>query len=326
MKRLFHLSTTPKQLEWFEEDWEQIQHFIEKQLIDGIELGLTSTYPIDRIPQGLVEGVHLSFYPMWLDFWRGDTEKVTSILGSRDALLAYYGGEKKEVMVTSYKAQYERAKALGAKYMVFHVSHVLIEDTFTFKYDYTDEEVMEAAVELINTVFEDEQGPTLLFENLWWPGLNYMDPKLTASFLDKITYRNKGFLLDVSHLILTNPQIKTEEQAYIYIKKVVEALGTTKDSIKGVHLNKTLPKYYMQRDHSYMLKKYQEAKQGYARDTILKNHIRQLDGHQPFDHPIAKKIIELIQPEFCVYETAPNSRHELAYFIKKQNKALGILS
>ncbi len=323
MKRLFHLSTIPRQLGWFEEDWEQISQFVRKNNIDGIELGLTTSYTLERIPKELIEGVHLSFYPMWLDFWQGDIEKVISILGSREALLDYYGGDNKEVMIASYKKQYERAKALGAKYMVFHVSHVLIEDSFTFTYDYSDAEVLEAAAELINRVFEEEEGPLLLFENLWWPGLNYLNPQLTASFLEKIHYKNKGYLLDVSHLILTNPKIGTEEEAYRYIKKVVEALGATKKDIKAIHLNKTLPKHYMGRDHSYILKKYQEAKWGYDKDKILKSHIKQMDGHQPFVHPIAKKIVELIQPDFCIYETSPQDRYELAYFIKKQNEALG---
>ena len=71
MKRLFHLSTTRKQLDWFEEDWQEIKAFVEKQNIDGIELGLTLDYEIDEIPREIVTGVHLTWYPMGLDFWRG---------------------------------------------------------------------------------------------------------------------------------------------------------------------------------------------------------------------------------------------------------------
>lgn len=63
MKRLFHLSTTPRQLDMFEEDWEEIQRFVEKQQMDGIELGLTMTYPIEKIPKEIVKGVHLTFLP-----------------------------------------------------------------------------------------------------------------------------------------------------------------------------------------------------------------------------------------------------------------------
>lgn len=323
MKKLFHLSTVPKQLNMFNEDWEEIKEFTAKNQMDGIELGLTLDYDLDKIPSGLVEGVHLSFYPMWLDFWKGNEERLSQLFKSKEELVNYYKGTSPECLVDSYKEQYKRAKSLGAKYMVFHVSHVLPEDSFTWKFDYSDKEIMEATLELINSAFpEDEEGPMLLFENLWWPGLNYKDPELAKWFIEEVRYPNKGYLVDVSHLILNNAKIGTEQEAYHYIKEIVEALGETASWIKAVHLNKALPKRYMQRDHGYLLKKYQETKDSRQKLMILKRHIQALDGHVPFDHPVAKKIIDLINPMYCVFETAPESRYELAYFIKKQNEVL----
>ena len=323
MKKLFHLSTTPKQLRLFENEWEEIKAFVSKNKMDGIELGLTMDYDLSLIPKEIITGVHLSFYPMWLDFWRQDQERLHEVFESEEAMYAYYKGRKPEDLVASYRKQYERAKSLEAKYMVFHVSHILPEDSFTYTFDYTDEEIMKATIELVNQAFpKEEDGPLLLFENLWWPGLNYKDPKLTKWFIEQIEYPNKGYLVDVSHLILTNNQIGTEKEAYNYIKQTIEALGETRKWIKGVHLNKALPKRYMSRDHSHLLKKYQDTKDSKQKLAILKKHINTLDGHVPFDHPMAKKIIEILNPLYCVYETAPTSRYELAYFIKKQNEAL----
>ena len=324
MERLLHISTTPKYMKWFEDDWRKIEAFNEKHQMDGIELGLTMDYDISKIPEGIVKGVHLSFYPMWLDFWRGDIAKVEEILGGHEALLDYYKGETKQVIIDSYKTQYERAKALKAKYMVLHVSHICIEDSFTWQFDYTDEEVIDATIELVNEVFpEDEDGPMLLFENLWWPGLTYLDKGLTARLLEKVKYRQKGLLLDVSHLTLTNLKIGTEKACYTYIKEVIQNLGELKQFIYGVHLNKTLPKHYMQQDRSYLVERYREAKTPQLKMRVLKQHIQKLDPHQPFDHEVAKQIIEYINPQFCVYETNPNDIYEMAYFIKKQNLALG---
>ena len=325
MKRLFHLSTVQRQLSWFDNNWQEIEAFVEKNNIEGIELGLTMDYDISQIPAGLIEGVHLSFYPMWLEFWHRDKEKLLQLLGNEAGIEAYYGGAEPESMVENYKRQYARAKALGAKYMVFHVSHVLPEDSFTWEFEYTDEEILKATIELVNAVFEaDEDGPLLLFENLWWPGLTYLNPELTKWFIEQIQYKNKGYLVDVSHLILTNPEIGRETEAYEYIKTVMTNLGETAKWIKGMHLNKTLPKHYRQRDHQYLLERYRSTKDKGQKLSVLKNHIHKLDGHQPFDHEAALDIVQLIQPEFCVYETAPSSRYELAYFIKKQNQALGI--
>lgn len=325
MKRLFHLSTVPTQLKWFDNNWDMVKQFSQKNNMQGIELGLTANYPLEKLPVDLIEGVHLSFYPMWLDFWHGNLDQVIHLLGSKEAVYDYYGGYERQAIIDSYRLQYQRAKSIGAKYMVFHVSHVLLEDSFTFTYRYSDEDVIKASIELINEVFKDEkEGPMLLFENLWWPGLTYLKPELVQYLLDHIHYSNKGYVLDVSHLILTNPKIATEMQAFEYIEKTITNLGSLKQAIKVIHLNKTLPKHYMQRDHSYTLQKYKQVQDKYAKNRILKNHIKQMDPHEPFDHEIAKEIIKLINPAFCVYETAPTSKHELAYFIKKQNNALNI--
>ena len=323
MERLFHLSTTPKQMELFDEDWEEIKRFVEKQNMDGIEIGLTQTYPLEKIPKEIITGVHLSFYPMWIDFFRQDKEKLSKLFKTEEEIIKYYGGSNPEILIHNYKVQYERAKALGAKYMVFHVCHILPEDSFTFKYDYTDKEVFEETLNLVNAAFDaDEDGPMLLFENLWWPGLTYLDKNLAEDFINRVKYKNKGYLVDISHLILTNKEIGNEYEAYKYISKVYKELGNTSKWIKGIHLNKTLPKVYMKRDHSYALEQYKGAKDSRQKQMILKKHINQMDGHKPFDHPIAKKIVDLIKPTYCVYETSPSSRYELAYFIKKQNEAL----
>ena len=325
MKRLFHLSTTYKQLDWFNEDWQEIAAFVGKQNIDGIELGLTLDYDLTKIPRDIIIGVHLTFYPMWLDFWKSNQEKLKTLFASDEEQYAYYKAHTPEEMVANYRLQYERAKSLGAEYMVFHVSHILPEDSFYTKpFDYTDEEVMAATIELVNAAFpKEEDGPLLLFENLWWPGLNYKDPKLTKWFIDEIQYPNKGYLVDVSHLILNRLDVGTEKQAYMHIKKTIEAIGDTAKWIKGVHLNKALPKRYGQRDFSSIEKQYHMAKDSKQKRAVLMKHINALDGHQPFDHPIAKDIITFLNPLYCVYETAPISRYELAYFIKKQNQALG---
>lgn len=324
MKRLFHLTTTRKYLEWFSNDWEKVREFVAKHHMDGIELGLTSQYDIRKIPRELVCGVHLSFYPTWLEFWQGDIKKAEEMLGGIEEVKKYYGGLSKQAMINSYREQYERAKELNADYMVFHVSHVRPEDSFTWQFDYADKDVLQGAIELINAIFTDQEGPLLLFENLWWPGLTFKDPQLTKWFLDQINYPHKGFVIDISHLILTKPQISSEIQAYHYIKQIVEKLGDYKKYLYCMHLNKTLPKFYVNRDHTYTLNKYQNAPDHYKR-ILLKKHINMLDPHKPFDHEVAKKIVKCVNPRYCVYETNPESIYELGYFIKQQNKYLDII-
>ncbi|MGL4361794.1 MAG: TIM barrel protein [Cellulosilyticaceae bacterium] len=323
MQKLFHMSTIRKYLEWFEDDWEKIGAFVEKHNMAGIELGLTADYDYTKIPEGIVKGVHLSFYPMWLDFWNGDIEILKNILGNEQAIIDYYGDVNRQVMIDSYREQYNKVKALGAEYMVFHVSHVRLEDSFTWKFDYTDEMVIDATIELLNEAFPvEEDGPKLLFENLWWPGLTFERPEIAKRLIDGVKYPNKGFVMDISHLTLMNSEIKNEEDCYKYVKHIVEELGDLSTLIDVVHLNKTLPRNYVKKDHSFLLERYQQAHTKMHKDKILKTHIQRMDPHQPFDHPVADKILQMISPKYCVFETNPSSIYELAHFIIKQNKVL----
>ncbi|MDO7206222.1 hypothetical protein Q5M85_21135 [Paraclostridium bifermentans] len=41
---------------------------------------------------------------------------------------------------------------------------------------YTDKDVIDASIELVNEIFKDlDTEVTILFENLWWPGLRMVD-------------------------------------------------------------------------------------------------------------------------------------------------------
>ncbi|OON96341.1 MAG: xylose isomerase [Epulopiscium sp. Nele67-Bin005] len=326
MQKLMHLSTTKKYLTWFKNDWQLIKDFLEKHQLDGVELGLTLDYPLQNINPDLITGIHLNFYPMWLEFWKENKLLVEKYIGDDNDVINYYGGLNKNIIVEKYQLQYERAKTLQAEYMVFHISHIRPEDSFTWKFDYSDEEVVDATIELINLAFpHNENGPLLLFENLWWPGLTYLNKSICEKILSGVKYKNIGFVIDISHLTLTNPQIDNEKKCFDYISKVVNNLGEIKPYIYGVHLNKTLPKHYMKQNHLYKLEKYQSTTDKKLKHKILMEHVNKLDPHQPFDHPIAKEIVEVINPQFCVFETNPQTIYELNYFMKIQNKALGII-
>jgi len=324
LRYLFHLSTVPKYLDWFDHDWDQIKEFAKKHQMDGVEIMVHDDYDIEKVPKGFAYGMHLRFWPMWIDFWKGDMKALAETVGIEEEVEKLYGGTDPQCLVDQYKEQYTIAKALDVKYMVFHVSHVIVEDTFRWEYDYTDKDVMESTIELVNAAFpKDEDGPMLLFENLWWPGLTYCDPELTTWFIEQINYKNKGYLLDTSHLILTNPEIWNETQAVQYMRQILKDLGETASYIKGMHINKTLPRNYMRQNHIYKLENYQRAKTPWQKMGVLKKHIGSLDIHKPFDHPAIAELIEDINPEFCVFEVSPDERHELAHYLNQQNRALG---
>jgi hypothetical protein len=112
---------------------------------DGLEFiwgggGLPS-----QLPQGLAVGYHLTFYPDWLDFWRGDEKALLRKFGSREAYVSFYGGEDGGCLLNQCRADLERAAALGAKYAVVHVSDVSVEECYTYRWEHSDTEVIDAA-------------------------------------------------------------------------------------------------------------------------------------------------------------------------------------
>lgn len=324
MHYLFHLSTVPKYLNWFDNDWEKIQLFAQKHHMDGIEIMVHNDYDINKVPPNFAYGMHLKFWPVWIDFWNGNKEALKESIGGPKEIEELYGGQDPSCLIELYKSQYRIAKELKVKYMVFHVSHVLCEDTFRWEYEYTDKDVMKATIELVNAAFPNElDGPMLLFENLWWPGLTYCNPELTQWFIEQINYPNKGYLLDTSHLILTNPNIWNEKEAVSYMRDIVSKLGSTRSYIKAMHVNKSLPKNYMRQNHLYKLESYQKASNPGQKMGILKRHIGNLDWHIPFDHPIIQELINDISPEYCVFEVNPSEKSELAHYLNQQNRALG---
>ena len=112
------------------------------------------------------------------------------------------------------------------------------------KYHYTNEEVVDTAIEWINTFVSDIKGtPWLLFENLWHSGLTMLDPELTSRILEEVNYKYKGVMLDIGHLLHTNPQLSNLDEAILYIEQVLD-LYDDLDFIKGVHLHQTLSGSY----------------------------------------------------------------------------------
>lgn len=87
--------------------------------------------------------------------------------------------------------------ALDAAYVVFHVTDVSVEENYTYRWLHTNEEIIDAAAELINLLLGDAEWPfAFLVENQWWPGFTLTEPENTSCLLEGIRYPRKGILLD----------------------------------------------------------------------------------------------------------------------------------
>lgn len=324
MKYLINLSNSKSQLDWFGNDYRQMTSFLNNNLLDGIELIFYGSYGFENIPQGSIQGIHLSFWPIWLDFWRDNKTELLRQFGSLENIELYYGGLDRETMINYYRGEFTKAQEVKANYAVFHVSHAQIEHVYTWDFPYSDWDVLEDTAELVNKTFgEEDTGVTLLFENLWWPGLTFTEPGLAEDFFNLIKYPRKGFMLDIGHLMITNRELKDEETACAYILEKIEGLGDLKHYIQGVHLSKSFPGEYLKQDHSLKREKVQKMEGIWERCMEVRNHVLQIDQHAPFEGSCIQRVIEEIDPDYVVYELVPENFKELEDGIAIQNKSLG---
>ena len=70
---------------------------------DGLEVVWGGEELPCTVPQALHVGYHLTFYPDWLDFWRGDRAALTEKFGSEEVWRSFYGGpEGRETLLRLY--------------------------------------------------------------------------------------------------------------------------------------------------------------------------------------------------------------------------------
>lgn len=267
---------------------------------DGIELtcfedDVRGIVPIDR-----VTGLHMSCLPFWLEFWRGNTAACVEEFDNIDTVRAVFGGETPEALLAHYRRDLENAKRYGAEYTVFHVCDGSAEETFTGISRHTDEEVIDASAELLNELFRDiEDGPWLLFENLWYAGHRFTDPGQTARLLERVKYKKTGLMLDTGHLLHTRTDLASQEDGVCYINSMLDLHGELSKHIRGVHLNQSISGELMAKTQACPPK----LKPTYAeRNEQLFNYVFSIDRHEPFTCEGVKELIDRIAPDYLTYE------------------------
>lgn len=318
MKTLFNITTSEDDLDRFScaEDLEKMM-----SAFDGVELMYFGEDEKKIIRKDRVVGVHMHFFPFWMDFWKGNVNRLQKEFDTRENWETYYGGTDREAIIKRYKKDLETAHAYGAEYVVFHVSEASIEESFTWDYHYSDEDVVDATAEVLNALFHDEDGKiALLLENLWQPGLKFTNPKITKRLLDKIKYPNKGIMLDTGHLLHTNTALKTQEEGILYIHRMLDDHGELTKYVRGMHLNQSLTGEYcekIKKNPPPMGKTYRE------RYNQMFFHAFAVDLHEPFTGKGIKELVERISPEYLTFEfiTADHEQHQ--HYLKQQLEALG---
>lgn len=288
---------------------------------NGLELMHLADGKEDFFLPDSVMGVHLRFFSDWLDLWRGDMEALRAEYDTLDQAKEVFGGLDRSCILKPLKEDLELAKRLGAEYVVFHVSNVRDSEVFTYQFSHTDEEVIDASAELINELLDGRDYRfSFLMENLWWPGLTMTRPEMTRRLLDQIHYPKKGIMLDTGHLMHTNLELQTEEEAIAYILEKVKEHGDLSAYIRGIHLNQSLTGDYVKK----LLKKKDAIPQTYQeRLGACYEHVFRIDRHLPFTTPEVQRILDEIQPEYLTHELITRDRKEHEAKLRQQ---VGVLA
>jgi sugar phosphate isomerase/epimerase len=296
-------------------DKEDLIRFYSKYGIDGIELQKVQVLQEKYLQEDMIKGIHLPFFNTWVDFYKGDMDKVLDEYGTMEVVEQIYGGTDKSALLKLYQEQLEYADRIGAKYVVFHICDVSIKEAFTGRFIHSDEEVIDISCVLINVLLDGKDYQfDFLMENLWWPGLNYKNQLITKRLIDGVNYSKKGLMLDTGHLMNVNQELNTSKEALQYIETVINEHRSLKKYIKGIHLNQSLSG---ERAKSMSFSKVELKHDYWERMYQVYEYIFQLDEHKPFLCEGLKEFIEEINPQYITYELITCNRDEHEAYLKE---------
>ena len=298
-----------------------LQQSIRKLNCSGIEAIWGGDNAMERMPKGIVIGYHLIFYPDWIDFWKGNEKRLTKKFGDRETYHSFYGGWDRSCLIRQYREDLHRAERLKVRYVVFHVSDVSIEEGYSYRWEHTDNEIIDATAELINLLTAEREYPfEILMENQWWPGLTLTDPKKTKRLLDQVNTPRKGLMLDTGHLMNTNPRLETQHDGVEYLVRMLQEHGELCQYVHGVHLHQSLSGRYV-REHMGNVPK--EASGKYL-DQYAQNysHILRIDQHRPWTDPDIRRLFAYISPNYLTHELRAKTPEDREAAVMIQRSAL----
>ena len=298
---------------------EKLHSFCREHKLDGYEVISAGDFP-SEITDDMIIGVHLPFYNAWMDLYNGRYDTLDEEYGSRECWQEFYGGDSFDIIFRTLEAELDFAQRKGAEYVVLHVCEIGTTETLTNRFAYSDEEVIYALCNVANRLFRDKNYTfCLLLENLWWKGLTFTDYSMTKLLLDNIEYSNKGIMLDTGHLMHTNKDLESWEDACVYINKMLDIHSDLLPYVKGIHLHGTLEGKFAK---EFCCNPPEPEKDFYRRFAQAYDYVLRVDAHKPFEHKGISEIIGKIDPDYVVFELASDTLPEKSPLIKIQNNIL----
>lgn len=289
-------------IDWYEKELQlmgqSLGEYVVSMKLDGIEQLIYDNNMILKYKE-LTIGVHLEYWSYWIDFWWNNQQRLDYIFESNEEKKHYYKAQNIYEWIEYIKKNITLALNLKPQYLVWHVSEANVQEIFTYNFYYNDRQVLLATSEVFNEVAKIiPDNVLILFENLWWPGLRLNSMENVVYFFEKLKHNNVGIMLDTGHLMNTNINLTSELEASIFIKDIVNNLGSFASLIKGVHLNCSLSGQYQKKFIEQQFKFCEFDKHR------LWEHIIKIDKHEIFQTKAPSFLIDYIQPQYVVHELA----------------------
>lgn len=301
--------------------WDALANKVRELGCDGIE-GIWSGSEIpEDFPEELMTGYHLTYFPEWFDFYRGNKDKVRAHFPDDASLTLAFGGTDPACILKRYREDLARALKTRPAYLVFHVSDVSDEECFTYRWLHTDVEVIDASVEIINELLKDVPPAfDFLVENQWWPGFRFTDPAMTERLLKGIRYERTGILLDTGHLMNNNRKIRNQKDGIRYILEMLDLHGFLAQSVKGIHFHQSLSGAYTCTHIGKLPEDCPKDYLGQFEKTY--GHILQIDLHRPWTEPSCVKILDRVRPDYLTHEMAGGGSPRTFSLAKRQIRTI----
>jgi hypothetical protein len=325
-KEFINFSIYEYDLKKFGDDWDNIRRFIGENQIDGVEMLVNFDEIPAGIPADIVGAVHLPSFTGW---YRLKTDREFKVLDCfRDGSEKYfYGGRSYTEVTENFRTCLKNASILSPAYGVYHGGYIETEQSFRRDKFSSDRDVLTATAEFLNETalgFPDKEPPFDIFiENLWCPGLTFLEPEAVAEFCDNLEFKKWGLLLDTGHLMNASKSCYTEDDGIDCVLSVLDRQEKNViDNIKGLHFHFSASAEY----HNSMTEPDNFSEMD-INDKFMSvmEHFGKIDRHMPFSSERCREIINYIKPDYLTHEFIRQTYEEIDSALKQQKKAIGNL-
>jgi hypothetical protein len=322
-KELINLSIYEYDLKKFDDNWDNVRSFVQRHQLDGIELLVNFEEVPSGIPADLVSSVHLPSFMGWYRLWEDENFRVPGEIPD-ESLKYFYGGKSRDEVVSNFCETISYASVLQPEYGVFHAAYTEIGTAFQKVQPFSDHEILDGTAEFLNEAasrFPGGEPPfDIYIENLWYPGLTFLDPDAVMEFMDKLEFKSWKLLLDTGHLMNATCSCNDEEGA---IDEVLELLGRLDENIlkkiAGTHFHLSTSGNYqneMTEPENYHEMSLEE------KYSCIYELLKNVDQHRPFSSERCREIIDFVSPDFVTHELPGMTAEEIESRISLQRRAL----